>query len=245
MTEKSKAVEQTLYERYVAAWGDVSNPELDSVNDHFNSKYASLKSTLDVIREACAKHGIMYLQTLTPVENGYVMRSSVVSPDGEAIERSVFPVETPPNIQTFGSLLTYTKRQQAQADWGITGEPEDDGNKAADDAPTIGAGRKGGKAPAPKPKGKWDRFKELKAEAVSLGIKEDAIKEWMDATFKGKDVKAYTKGDINICEGHVMKLIDDMRTIKARGVSDAQAQDGVLPQDDEGAGQCAADQPSS
>ena len=34
----------------------------------------------------------------------------------------------------FGSALTYTKRQVAQADWGITGDPDDDAEQASQPA---------------------------------------------------------------------------------------------------------------
>ncbi len=222
MEEKNEAAEpaRSLQERFVAAWGEMGNPELDGENPHFHNKYATLKSTLGVIREACARHGIAYIQTLTPVENGYVLKSAVVAGDGESMERSIFPVETPPNPQTFGSGLTYAKRQQAQADWGITGEHDDDANQAAGDERGIAASRANGKPSAPRQPGKWERFKALKAEAASLGVNEDSIKEWMDATFK-KDMKSYTKGDINICEGHVQKLIDSANTLKARADEDA------------------------
>lgn len=222
MAEKSRAAEpaMTLMERFVDAWGEVSNPDLDGENPHFHNKYATLKSTLGVIREACARHGIAYIQTLAPVENGYVLKSAVVARDGEVMERSIFPVETPPNPQTFGSGLTYAKRQQAQADWGITGEPDDDASQAASDERGIAAARGDGRPSAPKPPGKWDEFKRLKAEAVAAGVSEDSIREWMDATFK-KDMKSYTKGDINICVGHVRQLIDSANTLKARADENA------------------------
>lgn len=213
MTEKN--ANATLTERFVAAWGEMQNPELDAENPHFHSKYATLKSTLGVVRDACAKHGIAYVQTLTPVEGGYVLASSVVAPDGESMARSIFPVDTPPNPQSFGSCLTYAKRQQAQADWGIAGEPDDDANAAASNEAEIAYSRGGGSAAAPKRPGKWDEFKRLKAEAEAMGVNGDSIKEWMDATFK-KDMRGYTPGEVNLCEAHVRQLIEDMRTIAAQ-----------------------------
>lgn len=226
MTEKKEA---TLTERFVAAWGDMQNPELDAENPHFKSKYATLKSTLGVVRDACAKHGIAYVQTLTPAEGGYVLASAVVSPDGESMARSVFPVETPPNPQTFGSCLTYAKRQQAQADWGIAGEPDDDANAAASDEKGVAASRSAGRAATPKRPGKWDEFKRLKAEAVALGVRDESIKEWMDATFK-KDMRSYTPGDVNLCEAYVRQLIEDMKKIGA--VTLDESVDKVQPDDD-------------
>lgn len=123
--------EQTLEQRFVAAWGEIRNPELDGANKHFNNRYATLKSTIVVIREACNAQGIAYMQRLERGEGGYTLKSSVT--DGRGIVAlSEFPVETPSNPQSFGSNLTYAKRQQAQSDWCITGEEDDDGNAAAD-----------------------------------------------------------------------------------------------------------------
>ena len=126
--------------KFVAAWAACENPELDSENPHYKNRYASLKSTLKAVREACNGQGIAYTQRLAhaTTDDGISFdRRELVSSvtDGaEEIELSRFPVECPPNPQSFGSNLTYPKRQQAQADWGITGEPDDDGEAAANAA---------------------------------------------------------------------------------------------------------------
>ncbi|MDU2821475.1 MAG: hypothetical protein E7C06_04390 [Eggerthella lenta] len=133
--------EQTLEQRFVAAWGEIKNPELDGANKHFNNRYATLKSTIVVVREACKAHGIAYMQRLERGEGGYMLKSSVT--DGrESVPMSEFPVGTPANPQVFGSNLTYAKRQQAQSDWCITGEEDDDGNAAAADACASADARK-------------------------------------------------------------------------------------------------------
>lgn len=122
--------------KFVAAWAACENPELDGENPRFHNRYASLKATLKSVRDACSTQGIAYMQRLYMVE-GEPRRELVSSvTDGEeSMDLSRFPVECPPNPQAFGSNLTYAKRQQAQADWGITGEPDDDGEAAAADAP--------------------------------------------------------------------------------------------------------------
>lgn len=121
-------MEQTTIERaYVNAWTDMHNPTLDSVNPHFKNRFASLRETLSVIRAACAGHGIAYRQLYV---DG-ALHSSIVSVDGTAMELSVFPVAANADPQKFGSALTYAKRQQAQADWCIVGEEDDDAEAAA------------------------------------------------------------------------------------------------------------------
>lgn len=230
--------DQTLEQRFVEAWGEVKNPELDGENPHFKNKYATLKSTLGVIREACKPHGIAYMQKLVKTEDGCrEFHSFLLSEDGEDLDLSVFPVEQPPNPQAFGSNLTYAKRQQAQADWGITGEEDDDGNAAADAAkdrkPTQKAkapsrGKTDDPAPPEGPQAKevdrikdhWHKIKELKAEAIVLGIKESAITGWIAATFKDengdmKDMKSFNLTEVVVVEGYLSTLIEDKKKLNA------------------------------
>lgn len=208
--------EQTLEQRFVAAWGEIKNPELDGKNPHFNNRYATLKSTLAVVRDACRAHGIAYMQRLERNDGGYTLKSSVTD-GGESMAISEFPMETPPNPQSFGSNLTYTKRQQAQADWCVTGEEDDDGNAAAEAARSASRPRGGNNRasapaagkPAPKPaKNRFGKIGELKAAALERGIKEEGIKNWLDAKFEGKPMKEFTDPEIKVVELHLQSLID-------------------------------------
>lgn len=223
--------------RFVDAWGGIKNPDLDGENKHFGNKYATLKATLEVIREACKPHGIAYIQKLANTEDGREFRSFVISDDGDELALSVFPVEQPPNPQAFGSNLTYAKRQQAQSDWGITGDEDDDGNAAADAAkdrkPTQKAkapSREKADDPAPpewpqtkevdRIKDHWHKIKELKAEAIALGIKESAITGWIADTFKDengdmKDMKSFNLTEVVVVEGYLSTLIEDKKKLNA------------------------------
>lgn len=116
--------------KFAAAWIACRNPDLDSTNPHYGNRYASLLSTLAAVREACAAQGIAYAQRVGRVDGRLVIESSVT--DGEEWQvLSSFPVSEGSSPQQTGSALTYAKRQQAQADWGLAGEPDDDGEAAA------------------------------------------------------------------------------------------------------------------
>lgn len=116
---------------FVKAWQSCDNPPLDGVNPHYGNRYASLKATLKVIRDACTICGLAYRQRLVIDEAGQFLVSDVMDESGESMELSRFPVSQGANPQAFGSALTYAKRQQAQADWGIAGEEDDDANDAS------------------------------------------------------------------------------------------------------------------
>lgn len=115
--------------RFAAAWADCENPPLDSANPHFRTRFASLKATLGVIRAACAKHGLAYRQAIqAPTgDTPPILISSLVDSDGNTMPLGALIVDRPENPQAFGANLTYAKRQLAQVDWGITGDPDEDG----------------------------------------------------------------------------------------------------------------------
>lgn len=125
--------------RFAAAWADCENPPLDSANPHFRTRFASLKATLGVIRAACAKHGLAYRQAIqAPTgDTPPILISSLVDADGNTMPLGALIVDRPANPQAFGANLTYSKRQLAQVDWGITGDPDEDGRPDTADAATT------------------------------------------------------------------------------------------------------------
>ena len=136
-TEKKPAARKTtpartpvsIEARFAAAWADCENPPLDASNPHFRTRFASLKATLGVIRAACAKHGLAYRQAIqAPTgDTPPILISSLVDADGNTMPLGALIVDRPANPQVFGANLTYAKRQLAQVDWGITGDPDEDG----------------------------------------------------------------------------------------------------------------------
>lgn len=192
--------------KLVAAWEACENPELDSVNPHFNNRYASLKATLKSVRDACKTQGIAYMQKLTYAatsEEIDVSRRELVSyvTDGqEKLELSRFPVECPQNPQSFGSNLTYAKRQQAQADWGITGEPDDDGEAAAANVGQVPrqtsnrrpSAARNAQKPIDKRKKMLARCAELSAKCIENGMNAGATDSYMAATFGVESMDALT-----------------------------------------------------
>ena len=124
--------------RFAAAWADCENPPLDASNPHFRTRFASLKATLGVIRAACAKHGLAYRQAIQAptVDTPTLLISSLIDTDGNTMPLGTLIIDRPANPQVFGSNLTYAKRQLAQVDWCITGDPDDDANATASAAKT-------------------------------------------------------------------------------------------------------------
>lgn len=214
--------QRSIYERLAKAWANIKNPELDSVNPYYQNKYASLKATEDVIRQACAPEGLIYRQLLLRYEDGTrEFHSFIVSEDGYVLECSVFPVEIPRDPQAFGSNCTYAKRQQAQADWCIAGEDDDDANSAAESLKAPQQAKKANSKPQEPKKTEEQKKKEylarvldLREEAQELGVKEQGINSFIESKFKGKDVSELDIKELTVLGKHLSTLITDIKSIK-------------------------------
>ena len=196
----------TVHTRFARAWESVANPPLDSVNPHFKNKFASLNATLKVIREACAKNGIVYVQCFDYVpgeEPTFVISTGVQDAEGGSIDlsRMYFPVTD--NPQQLGSAMTYCRRYAAQLDWGIVGEEDDDAERAMPQPqPKPQPAKKAAKKPM--------RFEDtnLFRECVSLGVKADGMQKWYKAQdFKDKTIDQLTAPE----QKRVQKYLQDVR----------------------------------
>ena len=203
MTEAKKAGEALppLKSRLVDAMADMVNPQKTKTakvptksGGSYQYKYESLDQVLAAVRP--------------PLMERKIALETVVFDGSEEIVLDTRPMRDSPDAQASGSWETYMRRYALRSAFGLAGE-DDDGAAAA------GAAQGHRASPAPKRPGKWDEFKRLKAEAVALGVRDESIKEWMNATFK-KDMRSYTHGDINLCEAHVRQLIEDAKKIAAQ-----------------------------
>ena len=232
MTEAKKAGEALppLKSRLVDAMADMVNPQKTKTakvptksGGSYQYKYESLDQVLAAVRPPLMERKIGLTQRQVWSENtGSFALETVVFDGSEEIVLDTRPMRDSPDAQASGSWETYMRRYALRSAFGLAGE-DDDG------AAAKGAAQGHRAAPAPKRPGKWDEFKRLKAEAVALGVRDESIKEWMNATFK-KDMRSYTPGDINLCEAHVRQLIEDMKKLGA--VTMDESMDEVQPDDD-------------
>lgn len=209
-----------IHAKFVEAWSSVENPDLDGTNPHYKNRYATLKATLEKVRAACKPLGLAYMQTVVfdPESQQFVLKSGVLDSDGECLWLSAYPVENVPNPQNFGSEMTYKKRQQAQADWGIVGDEDDDGEAAAA-AHGSKAARNASKGRTAPPKangaapGRYAKLSELKAQAMEYGITEEGMRGALGNILEGKELKDATDTEIKACEAAIAGLIRDKREL--------------------------------
>lgn len=116
---------------------EVKQPEKSGENPHFKSKYVTLDGTVKAIHECAPKHGLSYTQIPVSDETGVGVITVIFHQSGQFIEFEPFmlPLDRK-NAQGVGSALTYSKRYALSAAFGIVSDVDDDGNAAADSAPT-------------------------------------------------------------------------------------------------------------
>lgn len=120
-----------LAEALSKAQGEIENPKFDCVNPHYQSKYASLQATLNVIRPALSKHGLSILQMPTSNATRAGVITKLMHKSGQWIESELTLHTDKPTAHGTGSALTYAKRYALWAFVGVAGEADDDGNAAS------------------------------------------------------------------------------------------------------------------
>lgn len=154
----------------------ITNPTKDATNPHFRSKYATLDTGLNVIREALSKVGISFVQT-TRIEGDMLMLDSRIMFGNQWIE-SEYPVtKFPAKQQEIGSALTYARRYSLFALAGVAGEEDDDANAAS--TPT----------PAPiriptLPKDESQKIYSALAETLMMAESVEQIDKWLSDNMK-------------------------------------------------------------
>lgn len=120
----------TLAEALAAAQREIADPQKDSVNPHFRSRYADLATVLKTVRPVLAKHGIALTQTTQILDGALVLVTRLHWRDEELA--GYYPISpTKADPQGYGSALTYARRYTIQAIVGVAADDDDDGNAAS------------------------------------------------------------------------------------------------------------------
>lgn len=139
-----------LFTAIAKAQGEMSAVPFDKKNPHYNSAYASLSATQEMVRAPLAKHNLAIVQSVSYEENNYYLETRLVHGSGQWISDKIKLMIDRQNMQGLGSAVTYAKRYTLQAILGICGDEDDDGNGAA--GKPIDNELKKEKKPSEKPK---------------------------------------------------------------------------------------------
>lgn len=109
----------------------VKQPKLDASNPFFKSTYLTLDGLQKAINDGIKKTGLNYMQIAVDNQQLKSVQTVITHESGAVLITQ--PLTFQPGKMTpqdFGSAITYAKRYQLQALFGISGEVDDDGNKA-------------------------------------------------------------------------------------------------------------------
>lgn len=112
------------------AQGDFKPAEFDGVNPHFRSKYATLTSVMNSIREPMKKNGLSVVQVVFELEKGMILETTVFHASGEWLSSDMPLYISKDDMQGLGSAITYAKRYAISAMLGIVADDDDDANAA-------------------------------------------------------------------------------------------------------------------
>lgn len=150
MTEAKKTT-KTLVQALAAFQADLPPVDLDGVNPHFKSKYASLGNITKKVFPKLSEHGFAF-SVGSFVENGaLILDAHLIHESGES-RSAQFPI-TETNPQKVGSAVSYYRRYALAALTGIVADEDDDGNAASNPSPAERKVQAAKATPQPKPTG--------------------------------------------------------------------------------------------
>ncbi len=95
----------------------------------YETHYADIQECIDCIKKPLADNGLSFVQTTQPINGGWFLVLELLHASGES-KRTLLPIDVNKPPQQLGGLLTYLKRYQISAFFGLAADFDDDGNAA-------------------------------------------------------------------------------------------------------------------
>lgn len=130
MTETGDLSE--LYKGLAKFRSQLKQPQKDGDNPYFKNGYVTLSGVQKAVDEALKDTGLSYLQLVSNSSDGNVGVETIIAhASGQSISSGVLTL-TPAkrDAQGYGSSITYAKRYQLSAMFGVSSDDDDDGNVA-------------------------------------------------------------------------------------------------------------------
>lgn len=122
-----------LYAALATFRGKIEQPKKDATNPYYKQGYVSLAGVQDTVDKAIPGTGLSYMQFVSDSQDGNKSVETVITHEsGEAISSGRLTlVPTKRDPQGYGSAITYAKRYQLAAMFGVSSELDDDANVAS------------------------------------------------------------------------------------------------------------------
>lgn len=128
---EEQSVPSELFKGMAKFREQLKQPELNGDNPYFKNKYVTLSGVQKAIDAALKSTGLAYFQKVSNIGDGIGVETIVTHESGQMITSGIL-VLTPQkkDAQGYGSSITYAKRYQLSAMFGISSDDDDDGNAA-------------------------------------------------------------------------------------------------------------------
>lgn len=188
---------------------EVEQPSKSADNPFFKSKYVPLENVISTIKKYAIPKGLSYFQDTLTKDNGEIgVQTRIMHVSGEFIETE--PLYLPndkKNAQGAGSSITYARRYQLSAAFGLSSDEDDDGNGAAGVGKDTSTPKGNTTNEDDKKQANNDFFKHkkeilnrIKALAAKTKADESALKDFIINTSNEKLNKKYTDFNSNNLE---------------------------------------------
>lgn len=95
----------------------------------YETHYADIQECIDCIKKPLMDNGLSFTQTTQPMGGQWFLILELLHASGES-KRTLLPIDVNKPPQQLGGLLTYLKRYQISAFFGLAADFDDDGNAA-------------------------------------------------------------------------------------------------------------------
>lgn len=137
---------------FAKAQGQFKQPELNRTAKIqkdgkllYETQYADLNQCIECIRKALSDNELSFTQTTEPGPQGWLLVLTLRHSSGQTL-KSFLPINVTGSPQVIGGQLTYFKRYQISAFFGLAADFDDDGNAGTGNAGEFGEHKKGAKS---------------------------------------------------------------------------------------------------
>lgn len=124
---------KNLYKALAKFRQQLKQPVKDGANPYFKSTYVTLDGVIKAVDTALEGTGLSYIQEAATSDGLPAVRTVLFHEDGGMMASGwlSLPLKSGATPQDVGSLLTYAKRYQLAAFFGVSSDVDDDGNSAS------------------------------------------------------------------------------------------------------------------
>jgi len=202
---------------------EVEQPSKSADNPFFKSKYVPLENVISTIKKYAIPKGLSYFQDTLTKDNGEIgVQTRIMHVSGEFIETE--PLYLPndkKNAQGAGSSITYARRYQLSAAFGIASDEDDDGNGASNTGNPVSKAKTSSYNDQKKPANDFFKTKKevegrIKELSAKTGKTETLLKDYIVTTTNGKSGKEYKDFNSTNIEASIviLKAMEDKANSK-------------------------------